>query len=50
MATCTFKGSARVWLDCLTFEESFGRQMDDSQNILQLKQILTILRLSLAEP
>lgn len=44
-----FKGSARVWLDCLTFEESFGRQMDDSQNILRLQRILKIqgcLRLS----
>lgn len=37
-----FKGSARVHLDSLTFETTFGRQMDDCQNILRLKRILDI--------
>ncbi|KAL7649007.1 hypothetical protein ACMYSQ_012585 [Aspergillus niger] len=37
-----YQGSARVRLDCLTFENGFGRLMDDGQNALRLEQILEI--------
>ncbi|GKZ98523.1 hypothetical protein AnigIFM59636_003513 [Aspergillus niger] len=37
-----YQGSARVRLDCLTFENGFGRLMDDGRNALRLEQILEI--------
>ncbi|KAL3263140.1 hypothetical protein ABHI18_002071, partial [Aspergillus niger] len=38
----SYQGSARVRLDCLTFENGFGRLMDDGRNALRLEQILEI--------
>ncbi|OJZ80417.1 hypothetical protein ASPFODRAFT_174569 [Aspergillus luchuensis CBS 106.47] len=37
-----YQGSARVRLDCLTFENGFGRLMDDGRNALRMEQILEI--------
>ncbi|RDH26202.1 hypothetical protein BDQ94DRAFT_43141 [Aspergillus welwitschiae] len=37
-----YQGSARVRLDCLKFENGFGRLMDDGRNALRLEQILEI--------
>lgn len=37
-----YHGSARVRLDCLTFEKGFGYLMDDSSNALRLEQILKL--------
>lgn len=38
-----FRGSFRVRLDCLTFEEdSFRRMMDDRRNVPRMQQILKI--------
>lgn len=37
-----YQGSARVRLDCLAFENGFGRLMDDGRNALRMEQILDI--------
>jgi hypothetical protein len=37
-----YHGSARVRLDCLTFEKGFGHLMDDGNNALRLERILEL--------
>ncbi|OJZ88819.1 hypothetical protein ASPFODRAFT_102245, partial [Aspergillus luchuensis CBS 106.47] len=37
-----YQGSARVRLDRLTFENGFGRLMDDGRNAFRMEQILEI--------
>lgn len=37
-----YQGSARVRLDCLTFDRGFGHLIDDGRNAMRLEQILEI--------
>ncbi|GIJ92766.1 hypothetical protein Asppvi_002044, partial [Aspergillus pseudoviridinutans] len=37
-----YHGSARVRLDCLTFEKGFSHLMDDGSNAMRLERILEL--------